>query len=78
MAPPNVAQSSDPEGSVVLDPKNSDRQYYREPFTGVMREIWRPGDGDGLQGTDYYQREGPPLDVEHRWRFFQVCGRRHQ
>lgn len=72
MAETSVAASPEPEGAVVLSPESSERQYYREPTTGFQREIWRPGDGDGSQSTDYYQRTGPVLPVEQRWRMFQV------
>ena len=27
----------------LLHPKTSERKYWREPFTGIQREIWRPG-----------------------------------
>lgn len=30
------------------------------------------GDGDGDQATDYFDRVGPPLPMEQRWRLFQV------
>lgn len=26
-----------------LDPSTSERRYWRDPLTGVQREIWRPG-----------------------------------
>lgn len=29
------------------------------------------GDGDGDQTTDYFERVGPPLPIEKRWRLFQ-------
>lgn len=67
--------SPEPEGAVVLDPEHSERQHYREPLTGFQREVWRPGDGDGSQSTDYYQRAGPVLPMDQRWRLFQVSGR---
>ncbi|CZT25164.1 uncharacterized protein RCC_10893 [Ramularia collo-cygni] len=71
MADMSVAQSPEIEGAIVLDPEYSERQYYREPFTGFQREVWRPGDGDGSQITEYYQRTGPVLPVDQRWRIFQ-------
>ena len=33
----------DEKNAIVLDPENSARQYYSDPFTGLKREIWRPG-----------------------------------
>lgn len=27
----------------LIDPANSERKIYREPNTGIQREIWRPG-----------------------------------
>lgn len=30
------------------------------------------GDGDGDQTTDYFDRVGPSLPLEQRWRLFQV------
>ena len=56
----------------LLDPATSERRTYREPFTNIEREIWRPGDDEGDQGTDYFDRAGPPLPLEKRWRLFQV------
>lgn len=38
-----VVAVEDEENAIVLDPKNSERQYIRDPFTGLQREIWRPG-----------------------------------
>jgi hypothetical protein len=83
------APQSDVDDPAVLDPVSSERRYYRDPFSGFMREIWRPGlsgwvrsrgdtklncagDGDGDQGTDYYDRQGGPLPLDQRWRLFQV------
>lgn len=57
----------------LLDPATTERQIYVERTTGLEREIWRPGDGEGEQGTDYYDRAGPPLPLDKRWRLFQVC-----
>ena len=31
------------ENATVLDPKESERQYWRDPVSGAQREIWRPG-----------------------------------
>nr|POE47217.1 hypothetical protein CFP56_00549 [Quercus suber] len=56
---------------LVLDPNNSERQYWRDPYSGVLREIWRPGDPDGAPDADYHGRCGPP-PAEGRWRFYQV------
>lgn len=38
-----TAAMNPPSFAMVLDPKTSDRQYYRDPLTGLQREIWRPG-----------------------------------
>ena len=40
------AESTDAEeeeNGIVLDPKNSGRQYYNDRFANQHREIWRPG-----------------------------------
>ncbi|CAK4032951.1 Hypothetical predicted protein [Lecanosticta acicola] len=69
-----AASSSTPSalGEVgLVDPANSERKFYRDKETGLQREIWRPGDGDGEQTTDYFERIGPPLPIEKRWRLFQ-------
>lgn len=39
----NVEATKAADEAVFLDPLNSPRQYWREPFTGIQREIWRPG-----------------------------------
>lgn len=31
------------ENLPMLDPTTTTRQYYREPLTGIKREVWRPG-----------------------------------
>ena len=31
------------EREQMLDPSTSERRYWRDPLTGVQREIWRPG-----------------------------------
>jgi hypothetical protein len=31
------------EHEQILDPSTSERRYWRDPLTGVQREIWRPG-----------------------------------
>ena len=31
------------EHEQMLDPLSSERRYWRDPLTGVQREIWRPG-----------------------------------
>jgi hypothetical protein len=36
------AESQD-EHEQTLDPSTSERRYWRDPLTGVQREIWRPG-----------------------------------
>nr|POE74628.1 hypothetical protein CFP56_37159 [Quercus suber] len=56
----------------VLDPNNSERQYWRDPYSGVLREIWRPGDKDGSpSGDSMFDRNGLP-SREGRWRFYQT------
>lgn len=62
----------DEEGAIVLDPKNSARQYWTDPATRVQREIWRPGDGEGERFGDYYEKPGAPPPLEKRWRLYQV------
>ncbi|KAK4502947.1 hypothetical protein PRZ48_006374 [Zasmidium cellare] len=62
---------SSPRDEDLLDPATTERQFYLERSTGLEREIWRPGDGDGDQGTDYFDRPGPQLPPEKRWRLFQ-------
>lgn len=34
------------QGPIELDPKTSERQYYRDSFVKLQREIWRPGNSD--------------------------------
>lgn len=58
-----------------LDPTTTERRIYRERTTGIEREIWRPGDGEGDLGTDYFDRAGPPLPLDQCWRLFQVSAR---
>ncbi|RMY30278.1 hypothetical protein D0865_15298 [Hortaea werneckii] len=55
----------------MLDPTITPRQYYREPLTGIKREVWRPGDGDGAADTDYYDKPGQ-RPLHQRWRFYQL------
>lgn len=31
------------EHEQILNPSTSERRYWRDPLTGVQREIWRPG-----------------------------------
>ncbi|KAK5113833.1 hypothetical protein LTR62_003217 [Meristemomyces frigidus] len=59
------------ENAIILDPANSDRQYVEDPYTALKREVWRPGDGDSKQGLDSADRQGRPLPLEQRWRFYQ-------
>lgn len=40
-APSSTAEVE--SGALILDPEASDRQYYSDPYTGIQREIWRPG-----------------------------------
>lgn len=76
------------EGEEVLDPVKSKRQYWREPMTGIMREVWRPGQsqihgasqrilltiaGDGDgHMTSDHFDRVGPVAAEDRWRFYQV------
>jgi hypothetical protein len=61
------------EGAIVLDPKKSPRKYWTDPSTRIIREVWRPGDGDGDKAADYYDKPGAIAPLEKRWRFYQVC-----
>ena len=36
--------AEDEKNAIILDPKNSERQYHSDPFTNLQREIWRPGE----------------------------------
>lgn len=36
-------EAEEQAGATILDPRVSERQYYRDPFTGSQREVWRPG-----------------------------------
>ncbi|OQO11120.1 hypothetical protein B0A48_05375 [Cryoendolithus antarcticus] len=54
-----------------LDPKTSERQYWRDPITSVQREVWRPGDPDGVLEMDYFERPPPLPPVSERWRLYQ-------
>jgi len=31
------------EHEEMLDPSTSERRYWRDPLSGIQREIWRPG-----------------------------------
>nr|OQO28391.1 hypothetical protein B0A51_04884 [Rachicladosporium sp. CCFEE 5018] len=55
-----------------LDPKTSGRRYWRDPITSVQREIWRPGDSDGVLEADYFERPPPLAPVSERWRLYQT------
>ncbi|KAI6805507.1 hypothetical protein KC332_g540 [Hortaea werneckii] len=59
------------ENLPMLDPATTPRQYYREPLTGIKREVWHPGDGDGAADTDYYDKPGQ-RPLHQRWRFYQL------
>ncbi|KAK0897367.1 hypothetical protein LTR91_016225 [Friedmanniomyces endolithicus] len=72
--PPAVASDGENEDATALDPANSERQYCCDPFKAHNRGIWRPGDGDGDQSTDYHDRIGPALPLEQRWRLYQSNG----
>ncbi|KAK0270022.1 hypothetical protein LTR35_014488 [Friedmanniomyces endolithicus] len=72
--PPAVAFDGENEDAIVLDPANSERQYCCDPFKTHNRGIWRPGDADGDQSTDYHDRIGPALPLEQRWRLYQSDG----
>ncbi|KAK0365012.1 hypothetical protein LTR91_021130 [Friedmanniomyces endolithicus] len=72
--PPAVAFDGENEDAAVLDPATSERQYCCDPFKAHNRGIWRPGDGDGDQSTDYHDRIGPALPLEQRWRLYQSDG----
>ncbi|KAI7533581.1 hypothetical protein KC331_g12992 [Hortaea werneckii] len=75
--PANMDESSiledivDDENLPMLDPATTPRQSYREPLTGIKREVWRPGDGDGAADTDYYDKPGQ-RPLHQRWRFYQL------
>ncbi|KAI7284917.1 hypothetical protein KC345_g2015 [Hortaea werneckii] len=75
--PDEEDESSVLEGTIedqnlpMLDPVTTPRQYYREPLTGIKREVWRPGDGDGVADTDYYDKPGQ-RPLHQRWRFYQL------
>lgn len=43
IVPPDGEDVNDDPNALILDPKNSERQYRRDPFTGINREVWRPG-----------------------------------
>ncbi|TKA72668.1 hypothetical protein B0A55_06277 [Friedmanniomyces simplex] len=62
------------EDAVILSPADSERQYCCDPFTAYKRGIWRPGDGDGDESTDYHDRIGPALPLEERWHLYQSNG----
>lgn len=72
MADTHGGMDTTPQDEDFLDPTTTERRIYRERTTGIEREIWRPGDGEGDLGTDYFDRAGPPLPLEQCWRFFQV------
>ncbi|KAI7301219.1 hypothetical protein KC315_g16768 [Hortaea werneckii] len=66
-----LEEIADDENLPMLDPATTPRQYYREPLTGIKREVWRPGDGDGAADTDYYDKPGQ-RPLHQRWRFYQL------
>ncbi|KAK6441546.1 hypothetical protein LTR95_002218 [Oleoguttula sp. CCFEE 5521] len=67
-----MAHSQDVSASFApLDPKTSERKYWRDPITSVQREIWRPGDPDGVLETDYFERPPPLAPVSERWRLYR-------
>lgn len=41
---PSNGDEANNGGEEVLDPVNSERRYWREPETGIIREVWRPGE----------------------------------
>ncbi|KAK5174009.1 uncharacterized protein LTR77_001089 [Saxophila tyrrhenica] len=66
-----LAEETVDADAVILDPKDSERQYWYDPIIRVQREIWRPGDGDGEKAADYYEKPGPKAPLETRWRLYQ-------
>ncbi|KAI6896933.1 hypothetical protein KC318_g7263 [Hortaea werneckii] len=66
-----LEETVEDENLPMLDPATTPRQYYREPLTGIKREVWRPGDGDGAADTDYYDKPGQ-RPLHQRWRFYQL------
>ncbi|KAF2724784.1 hypothetical protein K431DRAFT_309906 [Polychaeton citri CBS 116435] len=59
------------ENADVLDPGTAERRTWREPFTGILREIWMPGDGDGNLTAEHHDQRVPPDDIKQRWKFYQ-------
>ncbi|KAI5362352.1 hypothetical protein Slin14017_G075890 [Septoria linicola] len=55
--------------NTLIDPAIAPRLHIR--IRGENREIWKPGDGDGDETTDWYGRSGV-LPMEQRWRVFQT------
>jgi hypothetical protein len=66
---PSVESDESTNGSGMLDPTTASREYMR--IGGDLYEIWKPGDKDGNEFTDWYGRT-PKVPVEQRWRIFQV------
>ncbi|KAK3113582.1 hypothetical protein LTR53_008999 [Teratosphaeriaceae sp. CCFEE 6253] len=71
-SPASAARGENEEGTTVLDPDNSMREYRKDPLPpNTEREVWRPGDGDGLENTDYHARPGV-RPMHERWRLYQL------
>ncbi|CAK1364912.1 hypothetical protein CB0940_08549 [Cercospora beticola] len=65
---PSVESDESMNGSSLLDPTTASRKHMR--IGGDLYEIWKPGDKDGDEFTDWYGRT-PKVPVEQRWRIFQ-------
>ena len=63
------ASATEGAESIILDPKNSERRYYFDPYTKLQREIWRPG-----WFSKMTQLHNPAANFEYprRWRWRQV------
>ncbi|QIW98801.1 hypothetical protein AMS68_004319 [Peltaster fructicola] len=59
-----------PSIEIKAETTSQTRQYWRDPATRILREIWQPGDGDGEPSADYFDKPGPVAPLEKRWRLY--------
>ncbi|KAM3416742.1 hypothetical protein BST61_g8334 [Cercospora zeina] len=66
---PSVESNESMNDSRSIDPSTAPRAYMR--IMGKQREIWKPGDEDGDEYTEWFGRKVEELQKEQRWRIFQ-------
>ncbi|KAF2215221.1 hypothetical protein CERZMDRAFT_94635 [Cercospora zeae-maydis SCOH1-5] len=65
----SVESNESMNDSRSIDPSTAPRAYMR--IMGKQREIWKPGDEDGDEYTEWFGRKVEELQKEQRWRIFQ-------